>query len=186
MSCEMSSHGDKSGLRVAQARLHGAVRSQGRSTIVGAIFDLPFAFWGSIRSCGRRMRTKKILFFLVAHSPSVAFGAGVSLRLGHARALTRPRRVIHYPRAASLPPGGSLSKRHLDQGKSFPQSGGAIAESRGALAIETPPLHRNAALLWSGSILQTPHRGVAFAPLRMTRGRIKKPSPTAVLVRRVY
>ena len=30
----------------------------------------------------------------------------VSLRLGHARALTRPRRVIHSPRAASLPPGG--------------------------------------------------------------------------------
>ena len=27
----------------------------------------------------------------------------LSLRLGHARALTRPRRVIHSPRAASLP-----------------------------------------------------------------------------------
>ena len=30
----------------------------------------------------------------------------VSLRLGHAQALTRPRRVIHSPRAASLPPKG--------------------------------------------------------------------------------
>ena len=33
----------------------------------------------------------------------------VSLRLGHARALTPHRGVIHYPRAASLPPGGRLS-----------------------------------------------------------------------------
>ena len=32
----------------------------------------------------------------------------VSLRLGHARALTRPRRVIHSPRAASLPTGEGL------------------------------------------------------------------------------
>ena len=32
-------------------------------------------------------------------------GPPVSLRLGHARALTRPRRVIHSPRAASLPAG---------------------------------------------------------------------------------
>ena len=34
----------------------------------------------------------------------------VSLRLGHARALTRPRRVIHSPRAASLPPRGRQTK----------------------------------------------------------------------------
>ena len=32
----------------------------------------------------------------------------VSLRLGHARALTPHRGVIHYPRAASLPLGGRL------------------------------------------------------------------------------
>ena len=31
-----------------------------------------------------------------------------SLRLGHARVLTPPRGVIHYTRAASLPPGGGL------------------------------------------------------------------------------
>ena len=35
----------------------------------------------------------------------------VSLRLGHARALTPHRGVIHYPRAASLPPGGRLISR---------------------------------------------------------------------------
>ena len=34
--------------------------------------------------------------------------ATVSLRLGHARALTPHRGVIHYPRAASLPLGGRL------------------------------------------------------------------------------
>ena len=37
--------------------------------------------------------------------------ATVSLRLGHARALTPHRGVIHYPRAASLPPGGRLCCR---------------------------------------------------------------------------
>ncbi len=41
----------------------------------------------------------------------VPFGAGpVSLRLGHARVLTCHRHVIHYPRAASLPLWGRLSK----------------------------------------------------------------------------
>ena len=39
-------------------------------------------------------------------------GASVSLRFGHATALTVPRTVIHYRSAASLPPGGSL-KIHL-------------------------------------------------------------------------
>ena len=32
-------------------------------------------------------------------------GPPVSLRLGHARALIRPRRIIHHPRAALLPAG---------------------------------------------------------------------------------
>ena len=43
----------------------------------------------------------------IPHSPSVAYGASVSLRLGHARALMCHRHIIHSPRAASLPPGRS-------------------------------------------------------------------------------
>ena len=41
-------------------------------------------------------------------TPSVAFGASVSLRLGHAAALTCPRHVIHSRGVASLPQGGRL------------------------------------------------------------------------------
>ena len=42
----------------------------------------------------------------VAQAPSTANAVPlVSLRLGHARALTPPRGVIHSPRAASLPTG---------------------------------------------------------------------------------
>ena len=40
--------------------------------------------------------------------PSRLRRATVSLRLGHARALTPHRGVIHYPRATSLPLGGRL------------------------------------------------------------------------------
>ncbi len=40
---------------------------------------------------------------LGANNPSVAYGASVSLRLGHATALTVHRTVIHYRVAASLP-----------------------------------------------------------------------------------
>ena len=37
-------------------------------------------------------------------------GPPVSLRLGHARALIRPRRIIHHPRAALLPAGEGYRK----------------------------------------------------------------------------
>ena len=54
----------------------------------------------------RRQAASVELSFACRGTQRKAPGGGrfaVSLRLGHARALTRPRRVIHYPRAASLP-----------------------------------------------------------------------------------
>ena len=41
-------------------------------------------------------------------APSTTPWSPVSLRLGHARALTPPCGVIHSPRDAALPPGGRL------------------------------------------------------------------------------
>ena len=49
----------------------------------------------------------KLLSLGTTH-PSRLRRAPVSLRLGHARALTAHRAVIHYPRAASLPHKGRL------------------------------------------------------------------------------
>ena len=49
----------------------------------------------------------KQIFFRYAFSLT-AFGDSVSLRLGHATALTPHCGVIHYRVATSLPPGGSL------------------------------------------------------------------------------
>ena len=42
---------------------------------------------------------------LCAKNPLTRYRGSVSLRLGHARALTPYYGVIHYPRAASLPKG---------------------------------------------------------------------------------
>ena len=54
------------------------------------------------RDCKNKRQRKTLL-----QSPN---GASVSLRLGHTRALTMHCIVIHYPRAASLPLGGSSSE----------------------------------------------------------------------------
>ena len=75
----------------------------------------------------------------------------VSLRLGHARALTTIQVVIHSPRAASLPPGGG-QYTPTSATLTLPKS------NAGNMANWTPEKHRIRATLREGGIRGSPRQ----------------------------
>ena len=63
--------------------------------------------FGGLRRSRKEFKVNELL------TPSVGFADSVSLRLGHATALTVRRTVIHYRVDASLPGGGTHALRKL-------------------------------------------------------------------------
>ena len=64
--------------------------------------------------CGLEMLAEEFPAYVEINTSSTAFGGPpVSLRLGHASALTCPRQVIHYRSAATLPVRGRLKRKRF-------------------------------------------------------------------------